>query len=399
MDLVAQTLKDEGGRVLATLIRLTRDIGHAEDALQEASIAALQTWPENGIPDKPGAWLLTTARRKALDRLRRETVRRPKETEAMRLLATDPSDEDQHQDELRLLFTCCHPALSIETQVALALKTIGGLSTTEIARLFLVSDSTMGQRISRAKKKIRVARIPYRVPDDHELPERLRPVLAAIYLIFTTGHHPPEGALNSRLPLVEEALYLGRKVADLMPDEPECAGLLALMLATAGRIPGRVDEHGGQILLPEQNRQLWDLGQIEEASSILNHVLPLGRVGPYQLQAAIAAVHSDASSYATTDWAEIAALYDLLTAFQADAVTLVNRAIAHGQVHGPDHGLQILNAIEGGQGWHLYWSTKAHFYRASGRLPEARGAYEQALVCSPSAADEMFLRQQLSNLA
>lgn len=400
MDLVAQTLKDEGGRVLATLIRLTRDIGHAEDALQEASIAALQTWPTEGIPQKPGAWLLTVARRKALDRIRRETARTSKETEAMRLLASGPDDSDElERDELRLLFTCCHPALSEEAKVALALRTLSGLTTPEIARAFLVNETTMGQRISRAKKKIRVAQIPYRVPEDHELPDRLAPVLATIYLVFTTGHSPPTTPLDSRTDLINEAIHLGRRLVHLMPDEPECAGLLALMLSTAARQPGRIDANGNFVLMRHQDRSAWDEQMAHEADEILSRVLPLQRVGAYQLQASISSLHTLAPTFADTDWTEIAQLYRGLFELHPTPVVAVNHAVAESMVSGPNRGLELLDHVSGVERWHLYWSTRANFLERLGDVSGAEAAYVQALDCQPNASDTAFLEAKLRQLS
>jgi RNA polymerase sigma-70 factor (ECF subfamily) len=302
-----EIIRTEGGQVLATLIRLTGDIDSAEDAFQDAVLAATEVWPRDGLPDKPGAWLTTVARNKALDRLRREARRADKEAEAVRLLTdqTDPPGDDR----LRLLFTCCHPALAIEAQVALALRTLCGLTTVEIARCFLVPEATAGQRISRAKAKIARARIPYRIPEEHELPARLAPVLACIYLIFTTGHDAPHGELTSRVDLCDEAIRLGRLLHELMPDEAEASGLLALMLATNARRPTRTDAHGELVLMANQDRSQWDQVAISEANQLVESALRRGRIGPYLVQAAISTLHSLAPSYDDTDWPQIVQLY------------------------------------------------------------------------------------------
>lgn len=394
-----ETLRIEGGRVLATLIRMTRDIGAAEDALQEASIVALASWQTEGVPEKPGAWLLTVARRKALDRIRRETARLPKEREAVQLLTAGPSSEqDQRQDELSLLFTCCHPALSNEAQIALALRTISGMTTVEIARVFLVPEPTMGQRISRAKKKIKIAKIPYRVPEDHELPDRLPAVLSTIYLIFTTGHAPVDASHNRGKLLMEEAIRLGRRLVYLMPDEPECVGLLSLMLSVAARQPGRVGSDGAQRLLADQNRALWNTERADEANRLLEHVLPLRRVGPYQLQAAISSLHTLAPIYEATDWPQIRDLYVLLDSMLPTPVVQVNRAVAEFMVSGPERGLQILDDVPDMEHWHLFWSTKAHFLSEMGRREAALAAYEKAFACAPDAMDRAFLEDRINAL-
>lgn len=395
---VAEILRTEGGQVLATLIRLTNDFQLAEDALQDAAIVALETWERKGVPDRPGAWLTTTARNKALDRIRRESNRVEKETEAVALL-TDPPPASPVDDRLRLMFTCCHPALALEARVALTLRTISGLSTTEIARAFLVPDSTMGQRLSRAKRKIAVARIPYRVPADHELPERLPAVLACVYVIFTTGHHAPVGSLDSRVDLATEAIRLGRLLSVLMPGEPEVGGLLALMLATHARRHTRLDENGGLVLLAEQDRTRWDADSIAEASDLVERALRIGRPGPYQAQAAIACLHGQAPSDAATDWKQIVDLYRILESMTPLPVVRVNRAVAEAKVFGPADGLAVLDSVEGVDGWHLYWSTRAELLRQSGQTDPAREAYERALACDMNDTDRRFLTQRVETLA
>lgn len=297
-----ETLRIEGGKVRATLIRLTGDIDIAEDALQDALLVAVQKWESAGVPDNPAAWLTTVAKNKALDRLRREATRTRRETEAVRLLDEPVEPPDGIDDRLRLIFTCCHPALSPEARVALSLRTVCGLTTAEAARAFLVPEPTMGQRISRAKKKIVTARIPYRIPRDHELPDRLPAVLAVVYLIFTTGHHAPAGSLDSRVDLADEAVRLARLLFTLMPDEPECAGLLALLLATHARRATQLDDEGSIRLLADQDRRQWDRDAINEAKTLVDRSLRRGGVGPYQIQAAIASLHGLAPNFADTDW-------------------------------------------------------------------------------------------------
>ena len=387
-------IRDEGGRVLATLIRLTGDMGMAEDALQDAAMVALEKWPVAGVPDNPAAWLTTTARNRALDRLRREAARTAKETEAMRLLDQgDIEPPDGRDDRLRLFFTSCHPALSPEARVALSLRTVGGLTTVEIARAFLVPDATMGQRISRAKKKIATARIPYRIPADHELPDRLDAVLSTVYVIFTTGHHAAHGRFDTRVDLVTEAIRLGRLLSQLMPDEPEVQGLLGLMLATHARHAARLDPLGRPVLLGDQDRRLWDHGAIAEAAAIVDRVLRTRRAGPLQIQAAIAALHGLAASDADTDWPQIVDLYRMLERIAPGPVTRVNRAVAESKVFGPAHALDLLEGSEE-EGWHLYWATKSELLRQIGRLADAEMALERALSCEMNDSDRYLLESR-----
>ena len=391
-------IRVEGGRVLATLIRLTGSFDLAEDALQEAAIAAVQTWSRRGVPRNPAAWLTTAARNSALDRMRREARRDLKEREAVRLLETDSVPHDGRDDRLRLLFTCCHPALSPEAQVALALRTIGGLTTAEIARAFLVPEPTMGQRISRAKRKIATAHIPYRVPDDHELPDRLQAVLATVYLVFTTGHHAPHGQLGSRVDLAEEGLRLARLLVELMPDEPECVGLLSLILTTHARRDTRVDAAGNVVLLVDQDRSRWDRGAIDEAARMLRRSLQQGRTGRFQIEAAIASVHGLAPSFAATDWAEIADLYRALEDLRPTGVVRVNRAVAVAHRDGPEAGLELLETVSGLDHWHLYWSTRAELFARAGRHDEAVAAFRAALACDMNDTDRRFLARRLDEV-
>ena len=390
--------------MLATLIRLTGDIDRAEDALHDAVVAAADTWRRDGVPDKPGAWLTTVARNKALDRLRREARRAPKEEEAFRLLsegsAMDDNDTDNRDDRLRLLFTCCHPALSPESQVALALRTICGLTTVDIARVFLVPEATIGQRISRAKAKIATAHIPYRVPAEHELPDRLRPVLATVYAVFTAGHHAPVGELDDRLDLADEAIRLARVLVELMPDEAECVGLLALTLATNARRLARIDPDGEIVLLADQDRSLWDVAAITEAAALVDSVLRRGRPGAYQMQAAIACLHGVAPTYAGTDWAQIAELFGMLEVRWPTPVVRVNRAVAVAEVAGPDAGLALLADLAGTptERWHLYWSARADFQRRLGQTEAAADSYRQALECPCNDSDRRFMQRRLAEL-
>jgi RNA polymerase sigma-70 factor (ECF subfamily) len=392
-------IRVEGGRVLATLVRLTGDFQLAEDALQEAVLVALQKWPQTGVPANPAGWLTTAARNKALDQIRRESRRSAKEEEAVRLLDGGPVEPpDGRDDRLRLLFTVCHPALSLDARVALALRTIGGLTTTEIARAFLVPEPTMGQRISRAKQKIKSAHIPYRVPEDHELPDRLPGVLGAIYVVFTTGHHAPSGRLDSRVDLSVEAVRLARLLFELMPDVNECAGLLALLLATQARHRTRLDESGGLVLLADQDRSQWDRAAISEAKALLDGALRRRSVGPYQIQAAIACLHSAAESYAATDWEQIVELYRRLEHHFPTGVVRVNRAVAEAELSGAQRGLELLVTVEGAERWHLWWSAKADFLRRLDRLEEAGDAYRRALACDMNDTDRRFLEGRLETL-
>lgn len=393
-------LRHEGGQVLATLVRLTGDIGIAEDALQEAVIVAHARWSDDDMPDNPAAWLTTAARNKALDRIRREARRTDKEREAVALLdqqlAVEPNEPT---DLLRLLFTCCHPALSQEAQIALALRTLCGMTTTEIAAAFLVQDSTMGQRISRAKKKIATAQIPYRVPKDHELPDRLPAVLEVLYLVFTTGHHATEGSLDSRVDLAAEAIRLCRMLAELMPDEPEVRGLLALMLAAHARRGARLAPDGSIVLLADQDRSCWDGDMVEEAAALVEGSLRQRAAGEYRIQAAIACLHGLAPTYEQTDFEQIAELYGLLESVKPTPVVRVNRAVAEAQVSGPLRGLELLEGVTGVDSWHLFWSTKADFLRRLDQKGEAAEAYRRALECHMNQSDRTFLEGRLASLS
>jgi RNA polymerase sigma-70 factor, ECF subfamily len=396
-------LRIEGGRVLATLIRLTGDIGLAEDALQDAIVTAIEKWPVTGMPRNPAAWLTTTARNRALDRLRRDSHRPRNEQRAVMFEAhlDDERPNSDHagavrDDQLRLLFTCCHPSLAPEARVALALRTICGLSTAEIARVHLVPEATMGQRLSRAKRKISAARIPYRVPSDHELPDRLPTVLTTVYAVFTVGHHAPSGRLDSRVDVADEGVRLARLLTDLMPDEPECKGLLALVLATHARRDTRLDEFGDLVLLDRQDRQRWHHAEIAEAAAIIENVLPFRRIGPYQLQAAISCLHSTAATIEATDWNQIATLYAHLENCSPSPVVRVNRAVAVAYASTPQHGLALLDTLNGPliDRWHLYWSTRAELHLRSGHIDQAQHCFERALACEMNDTDRRFLERR-----
>ena len=397
-------MRHEGGVVLATLIRTTGDFDLAEDAVQDAVLAALERWPRTGVPDNPGAWLTTVARRRALDRIRREASRRDKEHQATaRLLDDGPAASEDHgsmvrDDVLRLVFTCCHPALSPEAQVALTLRTVCGLATRDIAAVFLVPETTMAQRISRAKRKIAVARIAYRVPDDHELPDRLSTVLSVIYAIFTAGHHASSGPGPVRPDVAAEAVRLARLVAELVRDEPEAAGLVALLLATHARADARTDENGDVVLLADQDRAAWDAEAIQEAAALVDRTLRRRRPGPYQVQAAIACLHGLAPAWEATDWPQILELYDLLARMEPVPVVLLNRAVAVAEVHGPQAGLDALEDVAGLEGWHLSWATRADLLRRLGRTTEAADAYRRALGCEANGADRRFLQRRLAEV-
>jgi RNA polymerase sigma-70 factor (ECF subfamily) len=387
--------------VLATLIRTTGDFELAEDAVQDAVVDALESWPRRGVPDNPGAWLTTVARRRALDRIRRESARRAKEQQAtVRLLDERPGDVAQTtsmvaDDVLRLIFTCCHPALAPEARVALTLRAVCGLATRDIAAAFLVSEATMGQRISRAKRKIAIAQIPYRVPADHELPERLPAVLSVVYVIFTAGHHSASGPGPVRPDLAHEAIRLARLLVDLLPDEPDAAGLLALLLATHARAETRLDADGELVLLADQDRSRWDHDAIDEAAALVDRALRRQRPGPYQVQAAIACLHGHAADWASTDWCQILQLYDVLDRLQPTPVVELNRAVAVAEVHGPAVALDVVKQLRGLEDWHLYWSTTADLLRRLHRLPDAAAAYRRALACDANDADRRFLRRRL----
>ncbi|HEY3084128.1 MAG TPA: DUF6596 domain-containing protein [Candidatus Dormibacteraeota bacterium] len=376
---VGRIFHEEFGRSVAGLIRLFGDVDIAEDAVQEAFTVALRKWPVDGFPPNPGGWIMTTARNRAIDRWRRESRERE-------LLVGAAALAPQDDDLLSLIFTCCHPALSMEAQVALALRLLCGLSTRDVARSFLVEESTMAQRLVRAKRKIKAARIPYRVPDDDELPDRIRPVLAVIYLVYNAGL---TSATDTGLRF--EAIRLARTVSTLIPGEPEAAGLLALLLLVESRQASRTRADGSLVLLGEQDRKLWDRALIREGRALVRACLRRNQPGPYQLQAAIQAVHADATTIEETDWPQIVALYDQLYILAPTPVVALNRAIAHGEVRGSAVALALVDELKL-DNYHLFHATRADLLRRLGRHGEAALAYQRAAALAPTDSEREFLR-------
>jgi RNA polymerase sigma-70 factor (ECF subfamily) len=388
---VGRIFREESGRSVAALIRIFGDIDIAEDAVQEAFAVALRKWPTDGLPPNPGGWITTTARHRAIDHLRRESRGRELLSEAAVLAPGGGSEGISEEvgpvqdDRLRLIFTCCHPALSMDAQVALTLRLLGGLSTSEVARSFLVGEAAMARRLARAKRKIKAARIPYRVPECHELPDRLRPALAVVYLVYTAG------VTSADEPgLCPEAIRLARMLAGLMPDEPEVAGLLALLLLTESRRASRKRPDGSLVVLGEQDRGRWDRALVEEGQAIVRWCLDQDQPGPYQLQAAINAVHADATTLEQTDWSQIVALYDQLLAISPTPVVALNRAIAIGEVHGPAAALVLVDALNL-DAYHPFHATRADLLRRLGRDGEAAAAYERAAAIAPKGSERDFL--------
>ena len=403
---VADAFRSDWGRVVAYLIRVTGNWDLAEECAQDAFERALERWPRDGVPSSPAAWLKTTARNRALDRLRRSTVGEAK-LKDLTMLSTsdDATDGDQsgiEDDRLRLMFTCCHPALPVEAQVALTLRSLAGLTTPEIARAFLVPHETMAKRLTRAKRKIAEARIPYRVPAAHRLGERLRAVLVVIYALFNEGYGASAGDELIRRDLCVEAIRLGRLLAELMPDEPEALGLLSLMLLQDSRRAARVDPDGELVTLENQNRSLWDQAAIAEGCNVLDRAVRLRRPGPYQLQAAIAACHALARSAAETDWHEIAVLYDRLSEIVPTPVVLLNRAVAVAMAEGPAAGLKLVEELEQAGAladYYLLPATRADLVRRLSRYAEAATTYQRALELVPTDAERRFLARRLSELS
>jgi RNA polymerase sigma-70 factor, ECF subfamily len=400
---IERIFRAEYGRSVSVLVRAFGDIDLAEDAVQDAFTEAVRRWPAAGVPPSPAGWIITTARHRAIDRLRREASRDSRQAAAAELLQASLADEHPGEEEpvpderLRLIFTCCHPALGTAAQVALTLRLLGGLSTAEIAHAFLVPEPTMAQRLVRAKGKIRDAHIPYRVPSEAELPSRLGAALAVVYLIFNEGYTASTGDQLIRAGLCAEAIRLGRLLAQLMPDEPEVTGLLALMLLAESRRAARTTPGGDLVLLADQDRSQWDRQLIAEGQALVRQCLRRGQPGPYQIQAAINAVHSDAPDATATDWAQIVALYDQLLTVAPSPVVALHRAVAVAELHGPAAGLALIDELDL-PGYYLFHAIRGQLLRQLGRTEEAAAAYQDALDRAGNAAERAFLRGRLQEL-
>jgi RNA polymerase sigma factor (sigma-70 family) len=400
---LAETVREERGRLVASLVRILRDWDLAEELVQEAMVLALETWPRDGLPDNPAAWLLTTARRRAIDRVRRDARYRQRlaimgaELHEQDPGATPMTDLLDQDDRLRLIFTCCHPALSREAQVALTLRTVAGMETPAVARAFLTSEATVAQRIVRAKRKIRDANIPYRVPEAAELPGRLGEVLSVLYLVFNEGYLASDGEAVERRDLAQDASWLAALLARLMPDEPEVIGLLALMRLHLARADARFGADGALILLPDQDRSRWDRAAINDATELLDRALRMRRPGPYQVQAAIVACHAAAPSYEATDWEEVVALYDRLMTLSPTPVVALNRALALAELRGPALALSELEPLRDRLAdYHLFHAARGVLLRRLHRFDEARAAERRALELTANPAERRILIERLA---